>query len=44
MSPKYVEIPKSSFQNVGVKVVTGHRFLGDMVVKKNIACNLSEKR
>ena len=31
MAPKYVEIAKNSFQNVGVKVVTGHRYLGGVV-------------
>ena len=31
MAPKYVEIAKNSFQNVGVKVVTGHRYRGGVV-------------
>ena len=31
VASKYVEIAKSAFQNVGVKVVTGHRFLGGVV-------------
>ena len=44
VASKYVEIAKSTFQNVGVKVVTGHRFLGDVVGEGNIVCNLSEKR
>ena len=28
---KYVEIAKSTFQNVGVNVVTGHHFLGGVI-------------
>ena len=31
VASKYVEIAKSTFQNVGVKVVTGHRFLEGVV-------------
>ena len=31
VASKYVEIAKSTFQNGGVKVVTGHRFLGGVV-------------
>ena len=31
VASKYGEIAKSTFQNMGVKVVTGHRFLGGVV-------------
>ena len=34
MARKYMEIAKSSFQNVGVKFVTRHRFLAGVVGEK----------
>ena len=34
VAPMYVEIAKIFFKNMGVKVVTGHRFLGGVVGEK----------
>ena len=35
VASKYVEIAKNTFQNVGVKVVTRHRFLGGVVGERD---------
>ena len=42
--PKYVELAKSSFQNVGVKVVTGHRFLGGVVGEKRLLHAICQRK